>query len=120
MLAIISGIVMLAAAVSAAVYFVMRYLEKKERCDYIECDCYGDYDGYEYDDDEPADEPPAVALPDDPEQSAKPPAEPPEDGEPDTAEQPEQESAGGDAPPEPPAEAKKSAAKPIWMLIAGK
>ena len=57
MLAIISGIVMLAAAVSAAVYFVMRYLEKKERCDYIECDCYGDYDGYEYDDDEPADEP---------------------------------------------------------------
>ena len=35
MLAIISGIVMLAAAVSAAVYFVMRYLEKKERCDYM-------------------------------------------------------------------------------------
>lgn len=57
MIAIISGIVMLAAAVSAAVYFVMRYLEKKERCDYIECDCYGDYDGYEDEDDESVDEP---------------------------------------------------------------
>lgn len=57
MIAIISGIVMLAAAVSAAVYFVMRYFEKKERCDYIECDCYGDYDGYEQYDDEPEDEP---------------------------------------------------------------
>lgn len=57
MLAIISGIVMLAAAVSAAVYFVMKYFEKKERCDYIECDCYGDYDGYEQYDDEPHDEP---------------------------------------------------------------
>lgn len=47
-LAVISGIVVVAAAVSAAVYFVLKYIEKKEQCDYIECDCYGDYDGYEY------------------------------------------------------------------------
>lgn len=57
LIAVVSGIVMLAAAVSAAVYFVMRYFEKKERCDYIECDCYGDYDGYEQYDDELSAEP---------------------------------------------------------------
>ena len=56
LLAAISGIVMVAAAVSVAVYFVLKFVEKKEKCDYIECDCYGDdYDGYG-DDDEIAEE----------------------------------------------------------------
>lgn len=47
LVAIISGVVVLAAAVSAAIYFVMRFFEKKHECEYLDCDCYGDYPGYE-------------------------------------------------------------------------
>lgn len=50
--AIITGIVLAAAAVSAAVFFVLKFIDKKGRCDYIECDCYGDYAGYDAFDDE--------------------------------------------------------------------
>lgn len=46
LVAIISGVVVLAAAVSAAIYFLMRFFEKKHECEYLDCDCYGDYPGY--------------------------------------------------------------------------
>ena len=47
LVAIISGVVVLAAAVSAAIYFVMRFFDKKHEYEYLDCDCYGDYPGYE-------------------------------------------------------------------------
>lgn len=41
-LSIISAIILISAAISAAVYFIMRYFEEKNQCDYIECDCFDD------------------------------------------------------------------------------
>lgn len=42
--AIISGIIVACVAIASAVYFIMKFVEKKQSYDYIECDCYDDYD----------------------------------------------------------------------------
>mgnify|MGYP001864018430 CR=1 FL=1 len=42
--AIVSGVVIAAAAIASAVYFIMKIVEKKRLNKYIECDCYDEFD----------------------------------------------------------------------------
>lgn len=42
--AIISGIIVACVAIASAVYFIMKFVEKKRDYEYIECDCYDDYE----------------------------------------------------------------------------